>query len=103
MGSALDIASTAGTWVAAILAIIALVGIVGPWLAIRAAHSDKNRALNAVRDKKHTYVTKGVRVAAHTTLFRRVRVPDLAPMYGTNKATVAIFTKDVPSKHRLFF
>ncbi|KAI6778883.1 uncharacterized protein J7T54_000539 [Emericellopsis cladophorae] len=101
--SAIDIASTAGTWVAAILAIIALVGIIGPWLALQAAHSDKSRALNAVRDQPQRYVTKGFSIGAHTTLFRRVRVPDLAPTYGTNKATVANFAKGVDFKDRLFF
>src|SRR4051794_5555171 len=41
--SSIDVISTVGTWVAAALAIIALVGIVGPFLAIQAAKGDKNR------------------------------------------------------------
>ncbi|PGH13353.1 hypothetical protein AJ80_06347 [Polytolypa hystricis UAMH7299] len=70
-----------GAWIAAFLAIVALVGIIGPWLASRAAMSDSNRAVNAVRDTWHKYVTKGWPVLSRLRLWRRVRVPDLAPAY----------------------
>ena len=85
--SSIDVISTVGTWVAAVLAIIALVGIVGPFLAIRAATSDKNRALNAVWDQEQRYVTKGLRIGK-ATIFRRVNIPNLAPAYDTNTTQV---------------
>jgi len=86
--SSIDVISTVGTWVAAVLAVIALLGIVGPFIAIRAAKSDKNSALNAVRDQEHRYITAGLRINAQVTIFRRVNIPNLAPTYNTNKADV---------------
>ncbi|KAI1081398.1 hypothetical protein F5B20DRAFT_588467 [Whalleya microplaca] len=59
------VSSAAGTWVAAFFALVAVVGIVAPWLALQAAFSDRNRALNAIRDVPQKYVTRGLRVSRH--------------------------------------
>ncbi|KAJ5795160.1 hypothetical protein N7457_001759 [Penicillium paradoxum] len=80
----IDIISTAGTWLAVFLALVALVGILGPWLAIRAAFSDKNRALNAVYDMHGDYVTRGIVISGNLRLFRQTKIPDLAPKFNTN-------------------
>ena len=79
--------SDIGTWTAAFFAIVALTGIIGPWLAIRAASSDKNRAFNAIYDKDKVYVKfRGIPIGSRLRVFRRIRVPDLAPNYKSNES-----------------
>ncbi|EWZ02760.1 hypothetical protein FOYG_01983 [Fusarium oxysporum NRRL 32931] len=84
-----DLASNIGTWVAAGVAIIALVGVVGPYLALQASMSDKNRAMNAVQDQQQKYVSRGFRLTRGLRVFRRIRVPNLAPGYITNEPDTA--------------
>ncbi|KAF5568668.1 hypothetical protein FNAPI_41 [Fusarium napiforme] len=84
-----DLASNIGTWVAAGVAIIALVGVVGPYLALQASMSDKNRAMNAVQDQQQKYISRGWRLARALRVFRRIRVPNLAPGYITNEPDTA--------------
>jgi pilus assembly protein TadC len=57
---ATDIASVVGTWVAAFVAIIALVGIVGPFLILRASRTERNKAIAAIDDENHQFIGKGV-------------------------------------------
>jgi hypothetical protein len=45
MADPVTLVGVVGTWVAALLALVALVGIVTPWLLLRAVHSDRNRRL----------------------------------------------------------
>lgn len=85
----MELSSNIGTWVAAGLAIIALVGVVGPLLALRASASDKNRAMNAVRDQQQKYVSRGFRLTRGLRIFRTVRVPNLSPGYITNEPDTA--------------
>jgi hypothetical protein len=54
--------SDVGTWVAAFIAIIALVGIIGPYLALQASVSDSNRVMNAVQAIPEKYISRGFRV-----------------------------------------
>ncbi|PNP78987.1 hypothetical protein FNYG_07649 [Fusarium nygamai] len=84
-----DLASNIGTWVAAGVAIIALVGVVGPYLALQASMSDKNRAMNAVQDQQQKYISRGWRLTRGLRVFRRIRVPNLAPGYITNEPDTA--------------
>ncbi|RBA09008.1 hypothetical protein FPRO05_07288 [Fusarium proliferatum] len=84
-----DLASNIGTWVAAGVAIIALVGVVGPYLALQASMSDKNRAMNAVQDQQQKYISRGWRLTRGLRMFRRIRVPNLAPGYITNEPDTA--------------
>ncbi|KAF4996987.1 hypothetical protein FDECE_12226 [Fusarium decemcellulare] len=80
----IDLTGNIGTWVAAGMAIIALVGVVGPLLAIQASMSDRNRAMNAVAQPQK-YISRGIRLTKGLRVFRRIRVPDLAPGYITNE------------------
>ncbi|KPM35580.1 hypothetical protein AK830_g10988 [Neonectria ditissima] len=82
---ALDLSSSIGTWVAAGIAIIALVGVVAPFLALQASLSDNNRAMNAVQDLPQKYVTRGYRLTKGLRVLRRIRVPDLSPGYIANE------------------
>ncbi|KFA68522.1 hypothetical protein S40285_09497 [Stachybotrys chlorohalonatus IBT 40285] len=85
----IELTSNIGTWVAAGLAIIALVGIVGPLLALHAAASDKNRAMNGVQDEHQKYVSRGFRLTRGLRVFRRIRVPNLSPGYIANEPDTA--------------
>ncbi|KAE9369839.1 hypothetical protein N431DRAFT_485654 [Stipitochalara longipes BDJ] len=76
------LSSDIGTWIAVGITLIALIGIIGPWLALQAALSERNRALNLAQDIKERYITKGYGFSQKLRLFRRVRVPDLAPGYN---------------------
>lgn len=80
----LELASSIGTWVAAAVAIIALVGVVGPFFALQASLSDSNRAMNAVQDIPQKYVTSGFPLTKGLRVLRRIRVPDLSPGYIAN-------------------
>ncbi|KAK7429326.1 hypothetical protein QQZ08_004138 [Neonectria magnoliae] len=82
---ALDLASSIETWVAAAIAIIALVGVVAPFLALQASLSDSNRAVNAVQDLQQKYVTRGYRLTKGLRILRRISVPDLSPGYIANE------------------
>ncbi|KAJ9156323.1 hypothetical protein NKR23_g984 [Pleurostoma richardsiae] len=81
---AVSLSSDVGAWVAGLVAIVALVGIVGPYLALQASLSDRNRATNAVKDTPEKYVSRGFRLSKRLRVFRCIRVPDLAPGYITN-------------------
>jgi hypothetical protein len=70
---------TIGTWVAVLLALIALVAVVAPILALKAARTEKNVALNAVRDRDEDYISKGLGFGREFRFFRKSHVPDLAP------------------------
>ncbi|SPO00320.1 uncharacterized protein DNG_03165 [Cephalotrichum gorgonifer] len=84
-GDTVDLTANIGTWVAATVAMIALVGIVAPYLALQASLSDRNRAMNAVQDFSGKYVTRGYRLTHGLRVLRRIRVPNLAPSYITNE------------------
>lgn len=85
-----EVSSDVGTWVAAFFAVFALVGVIAPWLALQAAFSDKNRALNSIRDVPQKYVTRGLRVSRRFYLMRRIHVPDLSPIYVSNDPSLPI-------------
>jgi hypothetical protein len=50
MTQSTEIGSLVGTWVAAGVAIIALLGIVGPMLVWRASRSERNKAIDLLSD-----------------------------------------------------
>lgn len=60
MSGRLDLLGVIGTWIAAVLAFIALVGLVAPWLLLKATFSDRNRTLNAIRDVNQDFITKSI-------------------------------------------
>lgn len=73
----LEIAGVVGTWVAAGVAIIALVGIAGPILIWRASRTERHRALAAIGDDNNGYMSKGIRLGPNTYLGQRIRAPIL--------------------------
>ena len=79
--AALDIAGVIGTWVAAFVAILALVGIIGPILIWRASRTERHLAIAAVDDDNHTFISRGVHAGPGIWLLQRMRAPllDIAP------------------------
>jgi hypothetical protein len=70
---------TISTWIAVILALAALIGVVGPWKALRSAYTDWNRALDEVHDTRQEYITKGYGIGRTFRFLRRSKVPLLIP------------------------
>jgi len=73
--SGLDVAGVIGTWVAVGIALIALVGIVGPLLVWRASRTERHRALAAIGLKNNGYVSRGIAVWPGVRFQQRVRAP----------------------------
>ena len=73
---ALDVAGVIGTWVAAFIAIVALVGIIGPILIWRASRTERHRALAAVgNDNNYDFISRGIHAGPDIWLLQRVKVP----------------------------
>ncbi len=73
---ALDVAGVIGTWVAAFVAIVALVGIIGPILIWRASRTERHRALAAVsNDNNYDFISRGIHAGPDIWLLQRVKVP----------------------------
>jgi len=88
------LSSDVGTWMAVLLGLVALLGVVGPYLALRASLSDSNRAMNAVKDDAGKYVVHGFKFTRGLRIGRRIRVPNLSPSYITsNPDTTSLITK----------
>lgn len=91
MSDGTDIASTIGTWLAVLLASIALLGVVGPLLLWRAAKSTRNKALNSLEEggaETYGYVGHGIWTGQRVRLFRKVRAPIL-----TSEPTLPVSNK----------
>ncbi|KAG7008493.1 hypothetical protein G7Y79_00005g016340 [Physcia stellaris] len=71
MGS-LDIAGVIGTWAAAFIAILALVGIIGPILIWRASRTERHKALAAAANDNE-FITKGIHAGPNIWLLQRVK------------------------------
>ena len=65
MADVLGLTSDIGTWLAILLALIALVGIVGPILVLRRSRSERNQALKAIYNQKTGYVTRSFLFGLH--------------------------------------
>ncbi|CAI6099522.1 unnamed protein product [Clonostachys chloroleuca] len=72
---------TIGTWFTAILATIALISIVPPSRLFLDRMKERNRAFNAAHDIYGDYITKGVGFGREFRIFRKPKVPTLAPTY----------------------
>jgi hypothetical protein len=79
MADTILLLGTISTWIAVLLAFAALVGVVGPWKALRAEYGDWNRALNAIHDTQQDYITKGYGIGRSLRFFRKAKVPRLVP------------------------
>ncbi|KPI37738.1 uncharacterized protein AB675_210 [Cyphellophora attinorum] len=73
----LDLAGVIGTWVAAGLAVIALVGIVGPLLVYRASRKERHRAITEVGRNNNSYISPGIPLWPGVRFWQQVRVPRL--------------------------
>lgn len=74
----IELAGTIGTWVAVFFAVVALVGIVGPFLVWRASRTERQIALKAVDSElaeNGGFMTRGLQLWPGIRLFRRVRAP----------------------------
>ncbi|KAF1974203.1 hypothetical protein BU23DRAFT_567711 [Bimuria novae-zelandiae CBS 107.79] len=78
MAEPIDLASMIRTWVAAALAIIALFGVVGPWLVWRNLRSERNLALTTVNYRSSKFVSKGIRIKDRAYALKKVTVPYLS-------------------------
>ena len=74
MGS-LDVAGVVGTWVAACLALVALVGVIGPILIWRASRTSRHQALATIGKDNSNFISKGFHAGPGIWLFQRVRAP----------------------------
>ena len=90
----IGITSDVGTWAAVAFAILALIGIIGPYLALQAALSDTNRAMNAIQDRDQKYISRGWHLWNGLYIFRKIKVPDLAPAYKSNELEVEPLVKE---------
>lgn len=90
----IGLTSDIGTWVAVAFAVLALIGIIGPYLALQAALSDTNRALNAIQDRDQKYVSRGWHLLNGLHVFRKIKVPNLAPAYRTNELEIEPLVKE---------
>ncbi len=71
----LNLAGVIGTWVAAGLAIVALVGIVGPLLLLREKRSERFEALNSIDSQNTGYTRHGLKLRGKDRFFLRVKAP----------------------------
>ena len=74
MGS-LDLAGVIGTWVAAGLALIALLGVVAPILIWRASRTERHQAIVRIGLRNYGYVSRGIPVWPGVRLWQTVRAP----------------------------
>jgi hypothetical protein len=83
MADTVVLLGTISTWIAVLLALAALIGVIGPWKALRLAYADWNRALDAIHDTQQEYITKGYGIGRTFRCFRRAKVPRLLPTKTT--------------------
>jgi hypothetical protein len=77
MAEGVDIASAVGTWLAVVLALVALFGIIAPFLLWTTLRSERHIAHQAIDDPLHLFVSSGIRIWHNTRILRRARVPRL--------------------------
>ena len=90
MTDKVSLLGTIGTWVATFLAVLALVGVIGPILIYRATRTVRYRALRTVDDYDYDYISRGLKVWSDKRILRRVRAPLLTepPKLGSIPTTV---------------
>lgn len=73
-----DVASLAGTWVGAGIALMALITIIGPILVWRASLTKRHKALAAIGRRNNGYLSDGVPFWPGIRFFRVLRMPNTA-------------------------
>lgn len=76
MAGASELAGTIGTWVAVILAIIALAGVLPAYVLFRRSRTARGQALASVDDHNQDFVSHSFSLMG-TRINQRVKVPDL--------------------------
>ncbi|RHZ50084.1 hypothetical protein CDV55_101199 [Aspergillus turcosus] len=89
MADSLNLLGVVGTWIAAVLGIIALAGILPVYVLYRQTQTDRHIALNKVHDPHKTYITAGYPLWPGWRFFRSYRVPDLTDAPTWSQLTVA--------------
>jgi hypothetical protein len=75
MSDSVAIGSLAGTWVGAGVGLIALFGLLGPFLIWLASRTNRHKTLNAIGQDSHGYISRGWHLGPNIHLWQRVRVP----------------------------
>ncbi|MCJ1390457.1 hypothetical protein MMC18_003316 [Xylographa bjoerkii] len=71
----LNLAGVIGTWAAVGLALVALIGIVGPLILLREKRSERHEALNSIDSQRTGYIRNGLRLSGEGRFFFKVRAP----------------------------
>ncbi|GAQ03893.1 hypothetical protein ALT_1214 [Aspergillus lentulus] len=77
MADNLNLLGVVGTWIAAVLGIIALAGILPVYVLYRQTQTERHIALSKVHDPHKTYITAGYPLWPGRRFFRSYSVPDL--------------------------
>ncbi|PVH91858.1 hypothetical protein DM02DRAFT_702588 [Periconia macrospinosa] len=77
-----SLAGTVGTWVAAFLALIALVAIIGPVMIWAAARTERNKALHDAGDTKQPFIGSGIHFVGFDSRATWVQFASLLIAYG---------------------
>lgn len=77
MADTLNLLGVIGTWVAVLLAIIALAGIIPAYILYRESQTDRYEALSLIDDRPHEYISKGIALLPGRRFFRSIKVPNL--------------------------
>lgn len=76
-----DIIATVGTWLAVVLALVALIGVITPYLILKATSSDRARALRAIDSADTGYIWTKLKLSSKIQL-QIVNVPLLTSRPG---------------------
>ena len=85
-----SIAGTIGTWVAVGVALIALIGIVGPVLIWLGARTEKHKILRSIGSGTNGYLSQGFHLGPNIYLAHRIRAPLLKNFRTTRPFRPAI-------------
>jgi hypothetical protein len=98
MADKVSLLGTIGTWIATFLAIIALLGIVGPFLVYRATKTARYAALRAVDDPGNEYIGRGLQVWPDKYMLRKVRAPLLTEAPNLKSLSPKAIAKNTTQK-----
>jgi hypothetical protein len=111
MSEGVEIGSLIGTWVAAGVAVIALVGILGPLLVWRTIRTERHKAIDKLSQggaESGGYVSNGIRVTSTIRLLRHFEAPNLhavpclrKPKLDWDRSTTLVTTNSVRKNARM--
>jgi hypothetical protein len=68
MANTIDLLAVIGTWLAVWLALVALVGVITPFLILQAAHSERSQALRKIDDAGTGYIKEKWKITRQSGL-----------------------------------